>query len=253
MPRIARNSIETPFLHVMVQGVNKEYIFNNDKYIKMYIELIEKNKVEYDVIILVYCVMNNHAHFLMYIEDKEKFGKFMHKINFMYAKMYNKNESRCGVLFRNRYQSEPIYDIKYLINCIKYIHENPVKAGMVEDASDYKYSSYNNYINNVGESQSPILKEIFGEKCDYKEVFRKTYEMGFMDNERKPEDVKEYIKVRVREFLDYNQINIDEILSNREVMRKLIYFLKEKCNYKYVEIMQALEITRGVIDSIKIR
>ena len=42
MPRIARNSIETPFLHVMVQGVNKEYIFNNDKYIKMYLELVEK-------------------------------------------------------------------------------------------------------------------------------------------------------------------------------------------------------------------
>ena len=65
MPRIARKNIETPFLHVMVQGVNKEYIFNNDEYIKMYLELIEKNKVEYDVTILAYCVMTNHAQLLM--------------------------------------------------------------------------------------------------------------------------------------------------------------------------------------------
>ena len=52
MPRIARKSIETPFLHVMVQGVNKEYIFNNDEYIKMYLELIEKNPCGFPLVIL---------------------------------------------------------------------------------------------------------------------------------------------------------------------------------------------------------
>ena len=76
--------------------------------------------------------MNNHAHFLIYTQDLEDFSKFMHRVNLIYAQKYNKEKNRCGVLFRNRYESEPIYNEKYLINCIKYIHDNPVKAGIVK-------------------------------------------------------------------------------------------------------------------------
>ena len=251
MPRIARKSIETPFLHVMVQGVNKEYIFNNDEYIKMYLELIEKNKVEYDVTILAYCVMNNHAHFLMYIEDKEKFGKFMHQINFKYAKMYNKIEKRCGVLFRNRYQSEQICDRKYLINCIKYIHENPVKAGIVRDAGDFKYSSYNNYINNVGECQSPIMKEIFGENCDYQKIFKKVQDMRFMDNEKKRDDLEYYMKAAINEFVVINKVDLVDIFADRKILKLMIRDLKKKYNYSYAEICEFFEITKSRLESLK--
>ncbi len=116
IPRIARKNLDTPFIHVMVQGVNKEFIFYKNKYIEKYLSIIEANKEKYDFTILAYCVMNNHAHFLVYTEGINDFGKFMHKINLLYAQMYNKEENRYGVLFRNRYKTEPIYDIKYLVN-----------------------------------------------------------------------------------------------------------------------------------------
>ncbi len=79
IPRIARNNLNTPFLHVMVQGVNKEYIFYKKEYIEKYLKLIEENLEKYDLTIMAYCMMNNHAHFLIYTENVEKFGKFMHQ------------------------------------------------------------------------------------------------------------------------------------------------------------------------------
>ena len=101
MPRIARKDLNTPFLHVMVQGVNKEYIFENEQNIKKYLKIIKENKNNYKFEILAYCIMNNHAHFLVYTKDIKLFGKFMHITNLLYAKMYNKENNRVGVLFRN--------------------------------------------------------------------------------------------------------------------------------------------------------
>ena len=132
MPRIARKNIDTPFIHVMVQGVNREYIFEKKSDIELYLSLISKNIENYNLTIMAYCMMNNHAHFLMYVEDIKELGEFMKKCNLQYAQMYNKEKNRVGTLFRNRYRTEPIYNIKYLINCIKYIHNNPVKANIVK-------------------------------------------------------------------------------------------------------------------------
>lgn len=249
MPRIARKNLDTSFLHVMVQGVNKEYIFSKEKYIVKYLELINRFKNDKVFSIIAYCMMNNHAHFLMYVEDINEFGKVMHKVNLLYTQMYNKEEKRCGVLFRNRYKTEPIYDIKYLVNCIKYIHKNPVKAKMVSKCEDYKYSSYNDYIRNCGVSQNKILKEIFGKECDYNVIFRDAFDKKFIDIE--DTCVNEYIVSGINEFKKENNVNLIDILSDREVLKKLIYFLKEDCGIKYVEIRNYFNIPRGTMDELK--
>ena len=251
MPRIARKNLGTPFLHVMVQGVNKEYIFHNDEYIKRYLDIIEKYKQDYDFTIIAYCIMNNHAHFLVYTENIEDFGKFMQKVNLIYAQMYNREQKRCGVLFRNRYRTEAIYDIKYLINCIKYIHDNPVKAKIVKRCEEYKYSSYNSYINNT--CKNKIMERLFGNNCDYKVLFENLYERRFMDIEEEANNVYEYIEEGIREFKKDNAIDIIDILSNRSILMKLIFFLKEDCNIKYVEIRDFFEIPRGTMDFLKIK
>ena len=85
MPRIARSNLGTSFFHVIVQGINKEYIFNKEEYIEKYLELINKNKGEHVIQILAYCIMNNHAHLLIYTEDCKEMAKFMHKVNGIYA------------------------------------------------------------------------------------------------------------------------------------------------------------------------
>ena len=74
--RIARKDLNTPFLHVMVQGVNREYIFGKEEYIDSYLEIVNKNKEKFDFTIMAYCIMSNHAHFLMYAEDVGEIGTF---------------------------------------------------------------------------------------------------------------------------------------------------------------------------------
>ena len=252
IPRIARKDLKTPFLHVMVQGVNKEYIFNKEKYIEKYLEFFLEDNEKQNFTVIAYCVMNNHAHFLIHAEDIEKFGKFMHKINLIYAQMYNQENNRCGVLFRNRYRVEPIDNERYLINCIKYIHNNPVKAKMVSKCEDYKYSSYNEYLNNAKITKTKIMIEIFGDNCDYEKLFKHTHERKFIDIEdEQGRDMNQYIIDGIKEFSIENQINTMEILSDRKILKELIEFLKEEWNIKYIEIQNFLEISRGTMEYLR--
>lgn len=97
-----------------------------------------------------FCVMGNHVHVLLKADKVEKLSKFMHLVNSRYSRYYNRINKRVGHVFRNRYRSEPIKNSTQLINCFVYIQNNPLKAGIVENAEDYKYSSYINYLTNRG-------------------------------------------------------------------------------------------------------
>ena len=121
MPRNPRSNIKASFLHVMVQGINKSYIFNKEEDIKYYIKLMYKVKKENNIKIIAYCVMNNHVHILLKMNTIKDVSKYMKTINTMYALYYNKKYNRVGYVFRDRYKSQEIIDEKHLYNCIKYI------------------------------------------------------------------------------------------------------------------------------------
>ena len=76
LPRKSRKNLRGNFFHVMVQGVNKEYIFEENKYKERYIKLI-KNAKKYDIEIIAFCIMDNHAHLLIYTLDTKKLSEFM--------------------------------------------------------------------------------------------------------------------------------------------------------------------------------
>lgn len=242
MPRIARKCFGTSFFHVIVQGINKEYIFNKKEYIEKYLELINKYKENYNIQLLAYCIMNNHAHLLIYSEDCEEMSKFMHKINCIYAQYYNKIEKRVGVLFRNRYVSEAIYQENYLINCIKYIHMNPVKANMVSECSEYIYSSVNDYIKNEGVAKSEILVEIFG-RPNWNEVF------GILDNSIQFTDIEcnteDIMNIVINRFEKETGKKLKEIINDEKLFIKLIRILKDNYKITYTQIAQKCNITKN--------
>lgn len=114
MSRIQKENIKTPFFHIMVQGNNKEYIFNSTEDVNKYLEIMKKTKEKIAIIILEYCVMNNHAHLLFHEEDTKKLTQYMHRVNLLFAKYYNKKYNRVGYVFRDRYKTQPIYSEKHL-------------------------------------------------------------------------------------------------------------------------------------------
>ena len=150
MARVSRKDTDGKFFHVMVQGIAKEYIFPDDEAKGCYLSCIRDSKYRKDIKIFAFCVMGNHAHFLFEVDSVLNISLFMNSVNAKYAKYYNTMNNRVGYVFRGRFKSELIESTKYLVNCMVYIQNNPVKAGMVKDAKDYNYSSYTNYLTGLG-------------------------------------------------------------------------------------------------------
>ena len=92
---------------------------------------------------------------------------------------------------------------------------------------------------------------MFGEKCNYLKMFNEAIEMRQMDISKDDEDVDNYISEGIKGYQKECETNLVEILSDREIFKKLILYLKENCNIKYSEIMNYFEIPRGTIDSLK--
>ena len=247
IPRVARKINNTSFFHVIVQGINKENIFleerNKNKYFKLVKKLCKKNNIE----IVAYCIMDNHAHLLLKINEIKDLSKAMHTINCLYARYYNYMEDgRKGYVFRDRYLSEPITSKRYFIHCIKYIHLNPVKAGIVKKCEEYKFSSYNYY---KKKSLNDEIKENENfSKSDYKDIVNNVYtDYIFSDIE---ENIDYKVKQGILEFIKKEQIDLFEIFSNRERLIKSIKFLKNVKNIKYKQIREFFDITRGTMERI---
>jgi len=150
MAREARKNLVGHYFHIMVQGIAKEDIFPDDKTKGYYLSCLEKTKNKKNVYIFAFCVMNNHAHLLLSAESIHLITEYMKIVNIEYARYYNTENNRVGYVFRDRFKSEVIQNEQYLLNCLAYIHYNPVKAGIVKNAQEYRYSSYTNYLSRWG-------------------------------------------------------------------------------------------------------
>lgn len=248
MGRKARKSYETSFFHVLIQGIEKKYIFKNNHYMEKYIELMNKYEAEFNILVLSYCIMNNHAHLLIYAKKIEDMSKFMHKINSMYAEYFNyKENKRVGYVFRDRFKSQPIYDIRYLIKCINYIHLNPVKALIVSKCENYKYSSYNYYFKNIDsniDNKKIFIKEILGE--NYKEVLNKNLKNTnlFYDVDA---NMQNLLDNKISYFLEKEKIPISAIYEDEKMLKKIIkYLYNEEIKVTRKDIMQKFGIYKNL-------
>jgi putative transposase len=247
MSRIARKNLNASFFHVMSQGINREDIFHNKSYCARYLKLMKESEKIYNVEIIAYCIMSNHVHMLMYADKITELSRFMHKINTKYASYFNWRESRVGYVFRDRFKSEPILDEKYLWQCIKYIHENPVKAHMVNECKEYKFSSYNDYKNEIGVGKNKILREMYGAKNYFSKIEAIDDFCGFIDDKiDKKEIMEEYIRV----FLDKHNIIIDDIISDKKLLKELIKILIYNVNVTKKDIGNRFNISLWKISKI---
>ena len=248
MPRIAREYLDTSFFHVIVQGIKREYIFKKDVYKEKYIYLMNKYKAKYNIEIIAYCIMDNHAHLLIYSDKIDDLSNYMHIVNSIFAQHYNKEEKRVGYVYRNRYVSEAINNKYYLIRCIDYIHKNPVKAKIVEKCENYKFSSYKDYMKNTGIAINEKNIEILG-KCNYEKLFKE------LDNQEYFYDVdvdrKEFLENIICKFCKEKEKTIDEITKDSKLLKELIKILKNKYKITYVEIMKRFNITKGKMNNLK--
>jgi len=133
------------YYHLYNRGNNKDLIFfENDNY--SYFLNQFKKYVSPFCEVYSYCLMPNHFHFFIRINDPVLFEKGIKNFFISYSKAINKKYQRVGSLFQGRYKVSEITSDSYYTRIITYIHQNPVVAGLVINMEDYKHSSYPAYL-----------------------------------------------------------------------------------------------------------
>ena len=143
MPRTARIKSKTGIYHVMLRGIGKQNIFEDDLDKQKFVALLAEVKQKSQFSLYAYCLMNNHVHLLLKV-GKDPLEIIIKRLASNYVYWYNTRYERVGHLFQDRFKSEPVEDDVYLKTVIRYIHYNPVKGGFTKDLN-YPYSSFAAY------------------------------------------------------------------------------------------------------------
>lgn len=135
----------------MLRGINRQIIFEDDEDCEKYLQCLAECKAVSGFTLYAYCLMGNHLHLLL-AEGKEPLEQIFKRIGARYVFWYNWKYKRSGHLFQDRFKSEPVNDDAYFLAVLRYIYQNPVKAGLCKQAADYAWSSYRT----LSESTPPV-------------------------------------------------------------------------------------------------
>ena len=129
-----------------MRGINRQRIFEDEEDYKKYLWELKRFQEICGYQLYAWCLMPNHIHILIR-EGNEPLEQVFRRIGASFIYWYNMKYERIGHLFQDRYKSEPVEDSAYLLTVVRYIHQNPVKAGICKKTADYRYSSYSEYLN----------------------------------------------------------------------------------------------------------
>lgn len=129
MPRQARLDVPGALHHIMLRGINKSSIFEDDKDRSQFLSRLENNVTAANAMVCAWVLMTNHVH-ILFKSGKQGISDVMRKQLTWYAQYYNRRHRRSGHLFENRYKSVLCDEDNYLLALIRYIHLNPIRAGL---------------------------------------------------------------------------------------------------------------------------
>lgn len=229
MPRTARRKSKTDIYHVMIRGINQQNIFVDDEDNEKFIATLARYQKENEYEIYAYCLMGNHVHLLIK-EGNEELANSMRRIGASYVYWYNWQYNRKGHLFQDRYKSEPVEDDTYFLTVLRYIHQNPVKAGLVNNITLYRWSSYMEYIREAKIVNVDFALSMFAEDRDTAIKRFKEFNMAVNDDkclEITPE--KKTISDKEIRRLVLDKFNIElAALQNEEpgIQTKVLKYVK---------------------------
>lgn len=164
MSRQMRIQYADALYHVTARGNNKQDIFLDDSDRYRFLEELSETVERFDLICYAYCLMSNHYH-LMVQTPQGNLSEALHRLNSLYASYFNWKHEKAGHLFQGRFHAILVQRERYLLELCRYIVLNPVRARMVMNASDYRWSSYNDTCNLLSETviNKAALLSHFGE------------------------------------------------------------------------------------------
>ncbi len=242
MSRLAREISPTGLYHIVFRGVNKQHIFEEETdYLKM-IHVLYELKTELSFEIYSYCFMSNHVHLLLKEKSAGEISKIMKRLLTKYAMYFNKKYQRSGALIANRYKSQPVEFDEYFLSVIRYIHQNPIKAGIADKIEDYRWSSYKEYVGgrkNIADTDfvyQLITKKEFKQfhQAPETEVFLVSDKMKISDEAIRRAIIKEQ-KIEPQQISTFDRARRNALLNE----------LKGKYSIRQLE--RVTGISRGII------
>jgi putative transposase len=215
--------IEYPgaFYHVTSRGNERKTVFQSNRDREKYLSYLESAHERYGAVIHVYCLMGNHYHLLLET-PRGNLSKILHYINGAYTTYFNIKRGRSGHLFQGRYKGILVDKDEYCKELSRYIHLNPVRAGMVKAPLEYPWSSYQYF---VGRDRRPkwlttefILGDFGGEGGRGFKKYREYVERG--EDKEIENPLKKVIASTFlggKEFIDRIKL---EYLGKKEIDRR---------------------------------
>ena len=227
---------------MMMRGINHQNIFDEQEDYYQFLTTLDLMAQSYEpdgtpsrrnYILYAYCLMSNHIHLLIR-EREDTIGIAIKRIASSYVYYYNHKYSRDGHLFRERFKSEPVNDMAYFVTLLRYIHQNPLKAGMVKAVKDYEFSSWGEYI----DKNSTLIP-----LCDTRTVLNRIpyNELDVLVNEPMSDDVA--------------CLDIENASTGRPSDDQVMLLIKEKTGATNSSTFQQLpdDIKRSVLIELKSR
>ncbi len=141
MARPLRIEYEGAWYHVMNRGAGRRQVFKTDSQRRRFLSLLGETADRFNAEWHAYCLMGNHYH-LMVRTPEGNLQRIMRHVNGVYTQYFNRGEGRDGTLFRGRYRAMVVDADAYWLELSRYIHRNPLEAGIVTDLAAYPWSSY---------------------------------------------------------------------------------------------------------------
>lgn len=220
MPRMPRLKSTTGIYHIIMRGINRQTLFEEEEDCIKFRQTLQKYREICQYKLYAYCLMGNHLHLLLQ-EGKEPLETVMRRICGSYVLWYNKKYDRIGYLFQDRFKSEPVEDDAYFLTAIRYIFQNPVKAGIVTETKKYRWSNYSDYIGKSNHTDTGFVLDIFHQ------------------------DRQKALKL----FMGYiNQVNDDQCLDIEEKSqmtdKDAMKIVKEHCRIEHGNELQTFDSSR---------
>lgn len=154
MARKTRYNISGYPQHIVQRGNNRQLCFFSDEDRLFYLECINDSAQKYDCEVHAYVLMSNHVHLLITPHLETGISSMMQSIGRRYVRYINSYYHRSGTLWEGRYKASLVDSDNYVLACYRYIEQNPVRATMVNDPAQYRWSSH---LHNIGQRHDPLI------------------------------------------------------------------------------------------------
>lgn len=178
------------YYHVYNRGAHHNNIFRNDADYKFLLKYVKREAKRCGITVIAYCLMYNHYHFILRQDGDIEISEFMQAVFNIYTKAFNSKYKLSGTLFEGPYKAIYVDKDPYLLHLCRYIHRNPLEAGIVVKPEQWEYSNYAEFIGKRNGTliDREFVKTNFGSAENYED-----FVLNYIPPEKTQKELRHYL------------------------------------------------------------